>query len=504
MSKHKFSLIFLLFLLGCQDIEIGLKDYPRIKTNLVSDITSDGAQFSAKILDIGLSTIVDYGFVWGSNETPTFNNYKISSFQQNPIVVEDLEWTANITTDITSDIINVRAYIQSENFLVYGNVVQYTGKGSAAPRINDFTPDSCSLGGKKIVITGEYFSQKKENIKVFIDNEQLILLSVSSDRLVVLTPPVKESGSHKIIVEVNGVQSISDHFFKLIYPWEKVADFPAEDRDWVSSFIIDDFAYVGGGIEDNYGQIRNDYYKYNPIDNNWSGIQDFSGVPRYAANCIDQKGVVFFGTARDLRGYNKSLYDAWKYDPESDQWSELINFSKPDALTHLSGNISVYNNNLLYVYFNNINQFWVYDFDAEQWDILNPPPVDMVGDYVDPYHYLRFGTSRNDNLIFFSTKLVWSFNPDLNTWSKINNNGIGIYDFRGIAKDDKAYFYANWYGDLVIEYDFEERVFLTRAIIPKTTYHPVTFILNDNFYIGLGGSTYSFNNREFWKLHLNE
>ena len=65
-------LISLLSLLvKCNKDEVTGRDYPRIKTLPVTEITPNGARFNAEIIFRGNFEVINYGFVWSENNNPT-------------------------------------------------------------------------------------------------------------------------------------------------------------------------------------------------------------------------------------------------------------------------------------------------------------------------------------------------------------------------------------------------------------------------------------------------
>lgn len=102
--------------------------------------------------------------------------------------------------------------------------------------------------------------------------------------------------------------------------WTRKADFPGLDRYQLSSFSIDNYGYVGMGID--HDLYRKDWWKYDPIADNWTEVASLPGVERGGASTfvIGQRGFVVFGTDG---GFKDEL---WEYNPFTDSWMIRANF----------------------------------------------------------------------------------------------------------------------------------------------------------------------------------
>jgi hypothetical protein len=71
--------------------------------------------------------------------------------------------------------------------------------------------------------------------------------------------------------------------------WVARANFEGVARSYCRSFVIDGYAYVGAGLNSETRFI--DFYKYDPADNDWVRIPDYSGYGEcYKAFSINSKG----------------------------------------------------------------------------------------------------------------------------------------------------------------------------------------------------------------------
>jgi N-acetylneuraminic acid mutarotase len=102
--------------------------------------------------------------------------------------------------------------------------------------------------------------------------------------------------------------------------WSQRENFPGGVRYQLSSFVIDNLAYVGLGIDQDV--YRKDLWMYNPATNVWYIKNDFLGGERGAACTftLGQRGFVSTGSDGGFKN------DLWEYNPFDDSWSVRANF----------------------------------------------------------------------------------------------------------------------------------------------------------------------------------
>jgi hypothetical protein len=90
--------------------------------------------------------------------------------------------------------------------------------------------------------------------------------------------------------------------------WSTKASFPGVERFLTKSFVIDGYGYVGEGQNSETNFI--DMYKYDPVDNDWVRIPDYSGYGEMKlAFAINNKGYALW------RPYYPEPYRLKKYTP---------------------------------------------------------------------------------------------------------------------------------------------------------------------------------------------
>ncbi len=100
--------------------------------------------------------------------------------------------------------------------------------------------------------------------------------------------------------------------------WQQLPSFPGTPRDDAASFAIDNYIYVGTGMEVGWG-LTNDWYRFNMITDTWEPIASLPASPRqYCAGfTVEGIGYLFGG----ING-NGALNELWSYDPAEDEWTQ--------------------------------------------------------------------------------------------------------------------------------------------------------------------------------------
>ncbi len=103
-----------------------------------------------------------------------------------------------------------------------------------------------------------------------------------------------------------------------------MADFPGAQRALAFSFVIGNYAYVGGGFGPYPQQGLSDVWEYDQQANSWTQKLDFPGVYRTAAMSFAIGGKGYSGLGIDTNGAFKD--DVWQYDPLTDGWTQKADF----------------------------------------------------------------------------------------------------------------------------------------------------------------------------------
>lgn len=217
-------IIFLaaVLLIKCDDDDkVGSREWPRLNTLEPSDITREGARFNAGIIYRGDSEILRLGFVWSTGVNPVIENDDRKILSGN--ITQD-KFSALITTTLDDGAkYSVRAFVETRDFTVYGNVVTFLSKGSGAPNIISFNPVSGSFNDT-VYIKGENFSFIPSANKVRFENPHgpnygtsgAQIISASDTLLVVKVPLIVYETSVKVNVTILHWTATSDQTFRFI------------------------------------------------------------------------------------------------------------------------------------------------------------------------------------------------------------------------------------------------------------------------------------------------
>jgi N-acetylneuraminic acid mutarotase len=106
--------------------------------------------------------------------------------------------------------------------------------------------------------------------------------------------------------------------------WTVKASFPGTGRISAAGFSIGNKGYIGTGDS---GGPTTDFYEYNPTTNTWSAKAPLNiGPARMEATGFSMQGYGYIGTGCDFQSGN-NYDDFYRYDPSSNTWVQLVNFS---------------------------------------------------------------------------------------------------------------------------------------------------------------------------------
>lgn len=219
--KYILRNILLLFSLSivfvnCDEDEVTRRDYPRLNTLPVSEITSEGAKFKAEIIFRGGFEVINYGFVWGENENPTKENSDRVIYSEN---IQSNEFSEIIETTLKEGVsYYVRAFVETNDFTVYGQNVNFLSLGSKAPEILSLSPLS-GTWGDTLKIAGKNFSFIKDANIVKLGELKAEVISSTDSILSVIVPTKKNSNVVPLSVSIVGNTSSFEDEFTYLTPY---------------------------------------------------------------------------------------------------------------------------------------------------------------------------------------------------------------------------------------------------------------------------------------------
>ena len=204
-----------IFLVKCKDEEAGKREWPRLSTMPVTNISEQGAQFNAEIIFRGDFEILQYGFVWSKGYNPTIENSDKIVLTGSPAAnTFSVQTTTTLGVNVTN---HVRSFVQTADYMVYGTDVEFISLGSKSPKITSFEPETGSWGDT-INITGEYFSYLSGDNVVKLGEIEAHIISVSDTLLSVIVPDKLNQNSVKVSVSILGNSAFSEQEFTYLMP----------------------------------------------------------------------------------------------------------------------------------------------------------------------------------------------------------------------------------------------------------------------------------------------
>jgi len=208
-------ILFLCLLVKCKKDDVTGRPYPRINTLPVTEITHEGAKFSAEIIFRGDFEIINYGFVWGEIEDANVNSSDRIIFGEN---IQSDNFSAYISTTLKEKVrYNVKSFIQTKDYTVYGENIQFTSLGSGAPEITSVYPSAANFCDT-IFIRGTNFSFIKEQNSLKFGAINTEVISASDTLIKAFVPDSMNSPDFRVSVSIFGNEALSKESITIIKP----------------------------------------------------------------------------------------------------------------------------------------------------------------------------------------------------------------------------------------------------------------------------------------------
>lgn len=227
--------ILIIALMGCEhEHELAERNYPRIETLTVTDITEKGVTLNAAFSLRGDFEITQYGFCWSTNKGASFSNC-------DRIINNDNIRAETFSIDVRRALERgkkyyVRAFVETKDYFVIGFPVSFESEGSGAPVIESVSPGYAAFMDT-VVITGSRFSYLAYAHKVTVGGRLAYTLEATDKELKVMFPSGAKS-ENKLTVTLAGKTTTYDKPIYKTAP-EVTAVFPRE-------VSFDDTIYIEG------------------------------------------------------------------------------------------------------------------------------------------------------------------------------------------------------------------------------------------------------------------
>ena len=242
---------FLLTLAGCKDEPVQ-RDYPKVRTLEVTNITDNGATFVAEVIQEGTVPVTEHGFTWSLSSPDAISDERVflGSFSGTGV------YEAVIKTALKEGLTyEVCAFVRAGEYTVYGESVRFLSLGSGAPEIIDFMPKSAGWGDT-VTIFGRQFSHINSSNEVFAEDQVCIVIFSSDTLLRFVVPPSVTKPLNTLSVSILGNVTAAVNDLTLIPP--EIFGFTPESGFWGDTITFTG-SYLGFfGQHPSDGMILND------------------------------------------------------------------------------------------------------------------------------------------------------------------------------------------------------------------------------------------------------
>ena len=211
-----FLLLFLLGIgtSGCEKEPITPREYPRLKTLPVVDISPQGATFRAEIIYRGDFSIQRYGFVWSTRENPQVDVDDQVAVAKN---IQESSFSSTVTGTLQENVTYyVRAFVETPDYTVYGANVTFESEGSAGPRITRMVPLTGTVGDT-VRLSGQNFSFVTAQNQISFNEVAAETVASTDTSLLVVVPPLTTTSAN-ISLDILGRATTFEEPFQITTP----------------------------------------------------------------------------------------------------------------------------------------------------------------------------------------------------------------------------------------------------------------------------------------------
>jgi hypothetical protein len=126
------ALVFIIVIACNNEVDSELDDIPVIYTESVTDISTEGARFSAKIINLGKDEILDHGFIYSTFVVPTSS--PLGTISMGNILMYD-KFSVFVSSGLVANRkYYVQSFIKTQGKTYYGKKVSFFSNGSSSPK----------------------------------------------------------------------------------------------------------------------------------------------------------------------------------------------------------------------------------------------------------------------------------------------------------------------------------------------------------------------------------
>lgn len=253
------------------------------------------------------------------------------------------------------------------------------------------------------------------------------------------------------------------------------------ERASAIGFSTGGYGFIGLGT--GTSSLKKDLWRYDPETESWTQMADFAGEARSGAVAFDLDGYGYVGTGQSESGLHNDFY---RYSVSSNTWEELNDFEglpRKEAVAFIMGGKGYLGTGRSESGY--LKDFWEYDPVTDEWsqkaDFPGTPRMGATGCGVFPSAYIMLG---EDNSFTYQDD-VWEWNYFGNVWTqRADYMGGPRTQASAFAVDGRIFVglgYDGVYHDDFYEYERllatdESEQFLNLNLYPNPTLNEVTVL----------------------------
>ena len=300
------------------------------------------------------------------------------------------------------------------------------------PKLSSFQPQTTTFGAE-VELTGDLFTTGKKYLKVFVDEYQAEITSLTDNRISFIVPDSVNNRTSSVKIDINGIEIYSDRelsIAKLI-----LDDFAPHKVTTGSSFTVsgNNFSPIPENNKILIGNVKGQVLEASV--NSLTIQLPFQDTLIY----LDRELTLSVEVMNDIQSFNDSLI-------VNDKWFRRADF--PGSKTS-NANYFVADN-MAYVGLNDTKELWQFNPDKDEWIKMSDFPgsirINGAGFHINGNIYFGTGFANNKSLNDF-----WQYNISTNSWSQKNNfEGSERAQATGFSIHDRGYITSGYYDQAFV------------------------------------------------------
>jgi hypothetical protein len=515
IMKHS-SLLFLILLIlsTCSEEEVYQRGYPSLYTLEINNANENGVVFVAEILNHENLNILEYGFLWSKKVNVEINQSEKKIITTN---FSDGVFSSKIETALENGTeYYVRAYLITDEYTVYGNMLSFDSKGSIGPNLKKIEPNN-GVWGDTIQLIGNNFSYLNTSNKVTFKSVEARVIESNDSIIKCIVPQVDNSVTLPVKVEVSKKASNSSVNFKINAPTiQSISTLTGTFRDEIiikgtnfgkkSSYN----KFYFGNIESPLEYVNNNTLKVFVPDN----IEEKTTQHKITSNSLEfeykdnfeltppiieniNQLAVFIGDDIEITGKNFHPIKSKNLISFNTAFAEIESSSKSKITTKIP--LGPYNKRKVKTSIQILSMKFEYDLEIElkdDWILVS----DNVPFYKSELRTSNTVVANNEAYIIarkkspfsdldYNTYFLWKFNETDKTWTNQSIPfNVGSIQWGNLAADQtNLYLYQPNESKNFISYNTITQTWSTKSNFPGNNRGYITsFSVNNEVYYGMG------------------